>query len=931
MLVPRAGRRTLLRMLLHPAFRLLPRGASRRAASVLAAAYLAAPLELVVGAPLHAQSAEGSVAHSVAARRLGGAPPAIDGRLDEEPWRAAPDVPASTFSTTRPVAGGAPSLRTTAWVRFDDEALWVAVRAFDPRPDSIVAPFLRRDDESTADWIFVEIDSRHDRRSGFSFGLDPRGVQVDGAWANDVDYDASWNGVWEGAARIDSSGWAAEFRIPFTQLTLPAGRAGTPITLGLNVYRAVPRRGESANSSPRPPIVAGVVSHFLTLTGVTLPPALHRVEVAPYLAMRAAHAPPLAGDAASAALPRGGALLGGADARLRLSPAATLTATLHPDFGQVEADPAVVNLTAFESFFPEQRPFFVEGAEMFAFHPAAATTGATATGGFGVPFSWRDVDLSAESPFYSRRIGRAPHDAVLRDPALAGRSVVALPAVSDVLGAAKLTGRTRDGWSVGALGAVADHASATVDGVGAVLAEPRTAFGVLRVARDFLAGRAALGAILTVTDRFGLDTTRAVARPVAALLARDAEVAGVDARARFGGAGETYEASGFVAASRLSGTPAAVRGVAGDAAHALLRADRATPWDTTRRTIEGSAGELRLAKLAGQWVWSVTGHAISPGFTSNDVGFQRSADWLLALGTLGYRHYTPGRWLRTWSLSLDQLGAGWSTSGERRGAVATASAAATLHDEWGGKVAVARELSALSFDALRGGPALLLPPRDSWVVSLYSDSRRPTQWTWAVRGATERDGGGVLGFNTSVDARLTDRVRVALATDLARVSDPRHFVGNAGGIAGCTSVATACPIVARLRQRTFTATARADVGFTAHTTLQLYAQPLVAHSVFDRYAAVVAPRAPVSADRTRALSMLPADLSDPSAGARSARATVVWRWEYRPGSTLYAVFSQQRGADVGAAQWTPGAGLRALASDPPVNVLLLKASYWWQP
>ena len=428
---------------------------------------------------------------------------------------------------------------------------------------------------------------------------------------------------------------------------------------------------------------------------------------------------------------------------MRLSPAATLTATVRPDFGQVDADPAVVNLTAFESFFPEQRPFFVEGAEMFTFHPvAAAAAGGAGRRSFGVPFSWRDVDLSAESPFYSRRVGRAPHKAVLHDPALAGRAVLKLPAVSDVLGAAKLTGRSDDGWSVGALGALADRATATVEDVGDVLAEPRSAFGVLRVARDFRAGRAMAGGLLTVTDRFGLDTTRVAAQPAAMLLAAEATVAGLDARSRFG-ARDAYEASGFMAASRLAGSAAAVRGVAADAAHALLRPDRATPFDTLRRSLDGVAGELRLARLAGHWVWSVTGHAVSSGFTSNDLGFQRSADWLLALGTLGYQQYTPGRLFRKWSLSLDQLGVGWSTSGERRGAVATATAAATLHNEWGGSVAVARELSALSFDALRGGPALLLPSRDSWVVSLHSDTRRPTQWTWAARGATEEgDGGG---------------------------------------------------------------------------------------------------------------------------------------------------------------------------------------------
>jgi len=908
------------------------------------------PLALTIAALLHApntlgaQSSDGTHPSPVALRadrpstvtahRLDAAPPTIDGRLDDPAWHEVDraDITSDVFVTTRPVAGGVPRLRTEARMRFDDAALYVAVRAYDPHPDSIIAPYSRRDDEITADWIFVEIDSRHDRRTGFSFGVSPRGVQVDGTWANDVDYDSSWNGVWDAAAHVDSLGWAAEFRIPFSQLALPAGRAGTPITLGINVYRSTPSRGETSNSSPRPPIVAGVVSHFLSMDGVVLPPASHRVEIMPYVATRAAHAPPSLGDATSASLPRGGALLAGGDARVRLTPAFSLVATVRPDFGQVEADPAVVNLSAFESFFPEQRPFFVEDAALFTFHPVAATPLATSgVEGFGVPFSWRDVDLSAESPFYSRRVGRAPHGEVLRDAALGGLRVEEVPAVSDVIGAAKLAGRTASGWSIGALGALADRAVARVDSIGSVLAEPRTAFGVLRVARDVNGGRSTVGAIATVTNRFGLDDARPASRPAAALLTRENDVVGVDARHRFGRGGGEYEASGFVAASRAAGSAGAIRTLAGDAAHGLLRPDRTTPFDTTRETMIGSAGELRLAKLAGAWVWSATAHAVSPGFVSNDLGFQRNADWLLALGSVGYQRLTPGRLFRKWSASLDQIGAGWSTRGERRGATGTATFAATLHDEWGGSIAVAREMSGLSFDALRGGPALMLPSRDSWVVSLHSDTRRATQWTWTVRGAQEADDGGVLGFFTSLDARLADRVRVALAPDLSWIRDPRHFVANTADTTTCFSVKAACPVVAHLQQTTFTMTVRADVALSAHATLQLYAQPLVARGAFDRYAAVVAPRAASLADRTRALASMPSDIADPSFGTRSARVTAVWRWEYRPGSALYAVFSQQRAADTADPRWRPLAGLRALGSDPTQNVLLLKASYWWQP
>ena len=217
----RRSRPHVVRVPARTFYRLLFLAAARRLAGGLA---YGLPLGLALSAPLRAQVAL-PPAHTITARHLTSVSPAIDGQLSDDVWRVAPDVPPDAFITTSPVAGGEPSLRTAAWVSFDDVALYVAVRAFDPRPDSIAAPYARRDDETTADWIFVEIDSRHDRRTGSSFGLDPRGVQVDGAWANDADYDASWNGVWDGAARVDASGWTAEFRIPFSQLALPAGAA----------------------------------------------------------------------------------------------------------------------------------------------------------------------------------------------------------------------------------------------------------------------------------------------------------------------------------------------------------------------------------------------------------------------------------------------------------------------------------------------------------------------------------------------------------------------------------------------------------------------------------------------------------------------------------------------------------------------------------
>ena len=556
-------------------------------------------------------------------------------------------------------------------------------------PSKILAPFPRRDDETTSDWVFVEIDSRHDRRSGFSFGVNPRGVQVDGTWANDVIYDASWNGVWQSGARIDSLGWTAEYRIPFSQIALSGAHAAGEHVLGLNIYRASPHAGETSNWSPRLPTLAGIVSHFNDLRGVELSHSPPQIEVTPYVGARTASSPARTGDAASAALPRGSDAFAGADAKITLPANYILAATIRPDFGQVEADPSVVNLTSFESFFPEQRPFFLESADVFAFNEGV---------GVGLPFTAGANSFASENPFYSRRIGRAPHDATIPD----GAQVQDMPEFTNIIGAAKLVGRNASGWTTGALGAATESDRASIIAPSgdhrSVVVEPAAQFGIGRVARDFRGGESALGAMITTVHRSqpGGDSSS---------LTSSALFGGVDGRHRFHG--DDYEVSGFFTASTVNGTPTAIRNVEQASDHYMFRPDaphlRGYVDDSARTSLGGISTQARLAKLGGgHWRFSAIGQAISPGFEINDVGFQRNSDWLIALGTAQYVEYRPSRLFRTWTLSLDQIGVGWSYGGERRAAVGSISWSGTLHNEWSAALkAVARPLDAFDRVAAR--------------------------------------------------------------------------------------------------------------------------------------------------------------------------------------------------------------------------------------
>ncbi|HYU16531.1 MAG TPA: DUF5916 domain-containing protein, partial [Candidatus Acidoferrum sp.] len=367
-----------------------------------------------------------------AARVDGAAPVAIDGRLDERVWSEAPVATGFIQSTPQPAAPA--SLVSEARVLVDDQAVYVGLRYADPDAAGIRAPLARRDDETTADWAFVEIDTRHDRRSSFSFGVNPRGVQVDGLWMSDIDWDASWNAVWESAAQRDEKGWTAEFRIPFSQLAFSLPRGAAQLTWGINFYRHSPGHGETSNWSPRFRGLRGIVSNFNDIV-VPAPRAVAHFDVTPYVA-------PRLDDDRDGTLRA--SLRAGGDLRVGLGSSFNLTATALPDFGQVEADPSQVNLSAFELFQPERRPFFLEGLDVFRLST-------------GLAFVTRDLSFADEAPFYSRRIGRPPPG-----PVPAGATDVSVPRETTLLGAAKLVGQTASGWTLGMFSGLTDDEHARV-------------------------------------------------------------------------------------------------------------------------------------------------------------------------------------------------------------------------------------------------------------------------------------------------------------------------------------------------------------------------------------------------------------------------------------------------------------------------------------
>src|SRR5437870_2764723 len=390
-------------------------------------------------------------------------PVVIDGREDDQVWRIAP--PITQFREFQPKEDGDPRFATEAKVAYDDRYFYVFIRAFDPHPDSILKLLARRDVRAATDQLKIMVDSYHDRRSGFEFAVNPAGVKRDYAMYNDAQEDDAWDAVWDVGTQVDSLGWTAEFRIPLSQLRYVPRAVNT---FGFAVWRDIQRYSERVSWPLYRNSQAGISSQLGELTGLEGLPSPRRPEVAPYVVTKNVSVP------TGSTFDRSQKVTGGADLKYGLTPNLTLDATVNPDFGQVEADPAVLNLSVFETFVQERRPCFVQGAGIFRFDVNCAAVNDCSTG---------------EGLFYSRRIGRSPQ--------LADYGGAASPLATTIYGAAKLTGRLPGGQTVGVLDAVTGREAGTLDRT----MEPATNYAVVRGQQDLRGGESGIGVMITGVHR----------------------------------------------------------------------------------------------------------------------------------------------------------------------------------------------------------------------------------------------------------------------------------------------------------------------------------------------------------------------------------------------------------------------------------------------
>jgi hypothetical protein len=803
--------------------------------------------------------------------------PHIDGQLDEAAWEQA--VPVTSFTQIEPEEGAPATERTEARILFDDVALYIGVRMDDRHP--VTSRLGRRDMPiaGDSDWFRIVLDSNHDRHTGFVFDVNPAGVKRD-AIKTVTQEDGSWDPVWEAATTVDADGWSVEIRIPFSQLRFSAEEHQT---WGIQLERLIARSGEYVASTFIPRDRQGGVPEYGTLTGIEGIRAGRSFEVTPY-ALTRARAVPESASAYDATF--------GLDLQYRVTSELTLTATLNPDFGQVELDPAVINLTAFETFFPEKRPFFVQDAGIFSFAGEAVGPGAMAS-----------------NLFYSRRIGRQPQVPV------AGAQA---PEATRILGAAKLAGRTAGGWSLGVMEAATrpEWVPAPGSDAGEVLAEPFTNYFVGRVGRDLRDGQTAVGGMMTAVHR-DLAT-----EPAADRLASAAYAGGLDFRHEWGA--RAWSVSGFLSGSHVQGSTGAIGRLQAAPARYFHRPDAShLEPDAEARSLSGVAGQIQLRRQAGRhWRGDMGLFAVSPGYEVNDLGYIARTDLRGANAQVTYQQTRPGDLLRSYSLVAQGIYAE-NFDGDHIDNALLAGGMWRLQNFWSGALNARYAFPRLHDRLTRGGPLAAQPAE--WLVAgqLDSDPRKSLSGGGFAQFRADRSGGNTLLARTWLTARPSPRWTLAAGPMVQRVHSTAHYLAAIPDAEADLTYGRRY-LFAELDQTTLALETRLDFTVTPALTLEVFAQPFLSSVAFGEARSLVAPRTYEFEEFEGAEAM-----PDPSFNLRSLRGNAVLRWEWRPGSTLYLAW-QQRREDVapGVRNFDLSRDQSALFRAAPENVLMLKVSHW---
>ena len=836
--------------------------------------------------------------------------PEIDGRLDEPVWEKAQWE--KGFIQSAPYEGQSPSQQTAFKILYEGKNIYIAVRAYDTEPDQIEKRLARRD-TLEGDRIEVLIDSYFDRRTAFCFAVNAAGVKGDRVISqNGQNEDENWDPIWYVKTDVDSQGWTAEMKIPLSQLRY--GKKDEQIW-GLQLTRMLFRKEEMSEWQHIPKDVSGFVDQFGELHGIEGIQSSRKMELYPYAVgsferFRAQEGNPFATG-------RSSGLVGGLDGKIGITSDLTMDFTVNPDFGQVEADPSEVNLTAFETYFEEKRPFFIEGRDLLSFKLMIG-----------------DGDLSSDSLFYSRRIGRQPS----RSPDSSGDVYVDMPQNSSILGAFKLTGKTKTGLSIAIIDGITAQEKAQVFTLGQYrdeIVEPLTNYLGIRLQKDYNEGNTVVGGMVT-------STTRKIDDSSLDFLHSSASSGGVDFYHTW--KEKTYFVQFNAVFSHVQGSPEAILQTQMSSLRYYQRPDAEhVTLDPDRTSLSGFGGTLIGGKSGSGHFQYIAGVTLrSPGLELNDMGYLRNADTILEFIWGNYRIWEPFSIFREMSVNFNQW-KGWNFGGESAFAGGNIGFNAQLKNYWTFSTGFNRNGQSLSDSALRGGPSLRYPGAWGTWVNLGTDSRKKIRLfaSWNIYNRKEMDSSSTsysLGMNINPSNALSISLQPTFnlnRNDLQYIG--RKSFGDEDRY-----------LFARIDQKTLALTLRLNLSLTPDLSIQFYGQPFISAGNYFDFKRITEPRAAAYLDRYHEFEgaeivldegsgvySIDEDLDgandysigNPNFNFLQFRSNLVLRWEYKPGSSLFLVWSQGRTGIQPFGEFALTDNMHDLFEVHPHDIFLIKFSY----
>ena len=850
----------------------------------------------------------------------------IDGLITESVWQRAGET---GFTQRAPDEGAPVSQKTEAWVAYDDDALYVALKMYDTFPDSIIGRLARRDQDSESDEVGIGIDAARDRRTAEYFIVNPAGAIKDGTFSNDTQSDDSWDGVWDVAVRKEAWGWSAEFRIPYSQLRFP--KANT-YTWGIDIYRGIKRRNEESYLVFYPRTDRVRVSRWLDLIGIEgiKPPS--RIELLPYAAAtgKFVQQPPVdafnQGRSDPFSSRRKFPANVGADAKIGLAGDVTLALSLNPDFAQVEVDPAVVNLTAYETYYQEKRPFFIEGSNILKF-------------GRGGAANLQDFDWTDPAFLYSRRIGRSPQGSVTH------QGFLDVPDRTTILGAAKVSGKLSNSWSFAALGALTDREYGQTDSAGVRFKdeiEPLTFYSAVRTLKEFNDARQAIGVLGTIVQR-DLPDER-----MRGFLNKGALSLGFDGWS-FLDEKKVWVLTGWAGASSVSGSRDRMILLQRSPQHFYQRPDASyLSVDSSATSLAGWAGRIWIDKVSGNWVFDAALGAINPGFETNDIGFLTRGDFINGHVFFGYEWYEPEGIFRTKSITGSVVKE-YDFGGKKIGDTYQLFLSGQFMNYWSCNLALAYNGETYDDQRTRGGPLMKALRSRSSIISVSSDSR---EFLWGSLNASAgrgESGGWLYTTGIVLNWKASRILSSSLSVDFSRVRGASQYVAAIDDPLALPTFGTRY-VFGAIDQKQLSTSIRLNWAFTPKLSFQLYIQPLLSTGVyssimelaqpgtfiFNRYGEGASKIALAGGEYTidpdgSAGRASPFTISNPDFNFKSIKANAVFRWEYMPGSTIYFVWTNEKMDYESRGEFSFNRDVDRLMRVQPDNVYSIKITYWINP